>query len=627
MRYRVAIAVPSDPSPGHGVSRWANTWAAAVLAALLAAAPVYASGLLRTDSRTPYVHRLTLYDKDGDAISPEDEPANPYAPARTCGRCHPYDDISHGWHFNAKLPQGRAGEPWIFVDERIGVQLPLSVRGWPGTFAPSELAVTPWKFVQLFGRHYPGGGMGEMFSEKPADPKARWSISGALQIDCMLCHSAGPWYDACERAHQIERQNFRWVPTAASGVGIVRGDARKVPDNYSPFMPTAAQSFPAVTYNAGRFDANERVLFPIDRAPSSKRCYFCHTVRQAGRDSKFPAERDVHLAAGLKCADCHWNRIDHRIVRGYEGEADERRDPDLASFTCRGCHLGTKTQGNLAGNHFGAPRPRHAGLPRLHLEKLACTTCHAGPRPAPRAGRVQTSMAHKLGLPEVNRTDRDPPRIIAPVFVKTDDGKIEPRRIVWPSFWGVLKHGKVVPIPLSRVREAAKKGASAQGSESRELHKEFVIRMFASLTNAADKGDEVVYVRGGRLYRRTNNGKLVSAKHVAAKPYTWPLAHEVRPARQALGAKSCMECHSFDSPFFFSFIAADSGAPDGAEAGEHMYRYERIDPSFIRAAAVGAMLHHLFLSVLVLSTVVVCTVLIRHGVGALAAVVRIGTIR
>ena len=43
-----------------------------------------------------------------------------------------------------------------------------------------------------------------------------------------------------------------------------------------------------------------------------------------------------------------------------------------------------------------------------------------------------------------------------------------------------------------------------------------------------------------------------------AQPYLWPIAHDVRPATQALGAKGCQECHSTDAAVFFGKVAVDS---------------------------------------------------------------------
>lgn len=151
--------------------------------------------LLKTDSRAPYVHRLTLYDHDGKVIDPNSREPVPYSPAMTCGKCHPYGQIAHGWHFNARdqdVPGGRRGEPWLLVDPQTGTVLPISGRRWPGTYSPEQIGLTNWQFVLKFGAHTPGGGYGE--PDKPTldkSPEAlRWAISGQLEIDCLFCHSA-----------------------------------------------------------------------------------------------------------------------------------------------------------------------------------------------------------------------------------------------------------------------------------------------------------------------------------------------------------------------------------------------------------------------------------------------------
>ncbi|GAG28266.1 unnamed protein product, partial [marine sediment metagenome] len=198
--------------------------------------------LLKSDSQAPYVHRITLYDHEGAVIDPTDELAGPYSPRTTCAKCHDYGAISAGWHFNALLstiPPGRPGEPWLLVDPLTGTQLPISGREWPGTLTPEEIGLTRWQFVLRFGRHLPGGGYGEPSDEEIANsPQAvRWGISGKLEIDCMFCHSADFRHDPAEAARQIEAENFKWAPTAALGLAVVRGEARKAPDDWDPLMP------------------------------------------------------------------------------------------------------------------------------------------------------------------------------------------------------------------------------------------------------------------------------------------------------------------------------------------------------------------------------------------------------
>ncbi|MDH4271062.1 MAG: hypothetical protein OEW18_03695, partial [Candidatus Aminicenantes bacterium] len=67
----------------------------------------------------------------------------------------------------------------------------------------------------------------------------------------------------------------------------------------------------------------------------------------------------------------------------------------------------------------------------------------------------------------------------------------------------------------------------------------------------AGKRGESVYISGGKLFRLDKSGGLEAVDDDTAGPVTWPLAHEVRPARQSLGINGCKDCHRFGSPFLF----------------------------------------------------------------------------
>ena len=521
------------------------------------AQPEAPPGALRTDSRARYVHRITLYDREGQAIDPTDELAPPYSPKMTCGKCHAVGSVARGWHFNAPLdehagggPAGRAGEPWLSWDEASRALTPLSGRHWPGVKAPREAGLSAWEFTLRFGRHTPGGGYGDLPAEAVAasDESRRWEISGPLEIDCLFCHSADNQHDPAEAARQIEKQNFQWAPTAALGLGVIRGEARHVPDDYNPFAPPnpdfPEQALPTVRYDLSRFDADQRVLFNLTRRPPVERCYFCHTTRAVGPQAapRWQAPADVHIAAGMLCVDCHRNDIGHQITRGYPQEVNERGDAAIWALTCEGCHLGAALHATPAGGvreslppdraeaaaqrpesaqaaaprpewalggAFAAPRPEHRGLPPVHFEKLTCTACHSGPWPAAYATRVQTSMAHGLGLPRKERTDDEAPEIVAPIFARDAQGRIGPQRMVWPQGAG----------------DGAAEGSEKDGDQGAERD--------------ADAGDST-----------------------APAPYLWPLAHDVRPAAQSLGVRGCADCHAADAPLFFGAVAArDDGSP------------------------------------------------------------------
>src|SRR3990172_3464015 len=138
------------------------------------------------------VHLLKLYDEFVHVIKLDDRPVFPFSPKQTCRKCHDYEKIRRGWHFNAAdsgVAAGRPGEPWIFVDRMAAIQIPLSQRGWRGTYSPSAVGLASFKFLTTFGRHLPGGGVGENESAQELNDYMRWQFSGNIEVNCQSCHN------------------------------------------------------------------------------------------------------------------------------------------------------------------------------------------------------------------------------------------------------------------------------------------------------------------------------------------------------------------------------------------------------------------------------------------------------
>ncbi len=409
-------------------------------------------------NRTRAVHTIPLYDDEYNEIRPDDYMAKPFSTRNTCGDCHDYDKIGMGWHFNASqniTDPGRPGEPWVLVDESAGVQLPLSYRGWAGTWKPQDIGMTEWDFLKEFGRHMPGGDVGDKEEPEP-NTKARWDISGKAEINCLACHNDSSRQSQSEWAIQIGRENFRWAATGASGLGIVQNMASRLPDYYDLVngfnKDNSYAAVPEVKYQASNFDAKNRVFFDVNRNGKDNRCYYCHSSvpKNVAPEKIWAWDGDVHLLAGLTCTDCHRNGLDHTISRGYEGQS---KDPAYSTLTCRGCHLGD-TSGKafeFMGGRMAAPRPLHRGLPPVHLEKMTCTACHSGFLPGDKTERIRTARANRLGIHGRAQWDTEVPYIMAPVFVRQEQGKIEPHEVMWPAFWGSMKGDKVTPLGLEVV--------------------------------------------------------------------------------------------------------------------------------------------------------------------------------
>ncbi|MCK4755215.1 MAG: hypothetical protein KAS58_08270, partial [Calditrichia bacterium] len=284
-------------------------------------------GDISDGSRTTPVHLIKLIDQDSSVIWVDESPLMPFSTQKTCGACHNYQIISTGWHFNAgdsSAVSGRPGQPWIYADPYSATQIPLSLRDWPGTFKPEQIGMNNFSFIATFGRHMPGGGVGEKEESQSLDMYWRWQVSGEFEINCLSCHDAERSHDQSLYAVQVMRENFRWAATASSGFASVQGTAKDLPDTYDIYsgtVPDQPQVIPPqVTYQLQRFNKKSEVFFDITRKIPVDRCYFCHSTKSIDpeKPERWEYDEDVHLKAGMLCVDCHRHGLDHQMIRGYE---------------------------------------------------------------------------------------------------------------------------------------------------------------------------------------------------------------------------------------------------------------------------------------------------------------------
>jgi hypothetical protein len=642
----------TDKRAAGSANRW--QWFAAASLAVLVALPILAAETPKEDaapakavekskdvpgSRSAYIHRLPLMDIQDppQAVNPSGEMPLPFSFRATCNKCHPYELVSRGWHFNAmdpKTPPGRPGEPWFVCDATSGTQLPISYRKWPDTWRPDDVGIKPWGFIQTFGHHLPGGGPGE--AETVDDPNARWGVSGKLEINCQACHSGDPEYDQINYFIQIGMQNFMWAPSDVCGFASVTGQAAKMPGTYMPLVgpedERMAKQAPAVRYDKSKFNSKGQVYFNIPYRAPAERCYFCHSSREVGKNSPelWKTDVDVHLKAGMACADCHRNGLDHAIRRGYEGEPGND-DPRLATLTCRGCHLGDQSAAagpNTMGGRLGAPVPQHVGLPTIHLENLACTTCHSGPIPQAESVRVQTSRAHALEFQGDFRGDDALPYIQNPVYVRrADDGKIGPERAVWPAFWARVENHKVSPLPADDVYKTAKvefdkKAPDQTGSK---LSRKKIAAVLAVLAEDTSVKGEPVYVAAGKVWHAggADIEPLSDPEATkAAEPAMWPIGHDVRPKGRSLGSGGCNDCHTDTSPIFFGKVTAEAPADLGEPVVIPMYEFLGKDPTELKAWAMSYQFRPMFKVVGFATAGLMATVLLAYLLTGMVSLAR-----
>lgn len=637
-----------------------------------------------SDSMKSYVHWIDLYDENNQRIDPADNP-RPYSPEKTCGRCHDFKTIAHGWHFNAALlpatadsaktgddsgtyseassddrplgENGRAGQPLFWNDSRTGTYLPLSYRGWEGSHHPADLGLSNWQIAAKLGGYLPGMSPDVSYAPvKPAEGEAvsvhdpsfstdRSHITGPLTIDCLLCHHRpGSEYSPFVWTEQIAEQNFAYAPTAALGLGVVTGGMRRLKDDFDPQAEGAADLLPKVEYEPSKFRSDGKVFVDLVRRPTNDACYYCHTEMssQSPLGNRWLHDQDVHLRSGMLCVDCHRNGLDHQTVRGFEHELHPS-EQSVSTLSCKGCHMGQEGSDPLAGaGRLGAPKPAHRGLPPIHFEKMSCTSCHSGSALAEEVPRQIHSIAHRLGE-HVKRTGDELPAIHASVMLPVDAqshvrlkqdgaGLYTPHHVMWPSYWAVVKQGQVtalnpeqayellrrplrvrrdfmeelsdVKLSLSQRREilgddraarqrpeqltdSQRELLEAAEAEQRDLQVNERISAALEEIEANFPDSQAVLISGGTGIIRDADGNLAEmpAEQLgeAAEPYSWPVAHAVRPARQSLGIQGCQECHSDDSPFFFASIQPLGVVPEQQTQRLAVHQLQHVDTQRLAA--------------------------------------------
>lgn len=540
-----------------------------------AAAGIGRAQHILTGSQATYLHRIQLFDENKQLITPESKV--PYSTKNTCGKCHDYNAISHGWHFQAGLYEKnetdsadipadkRPGEPFFVTEPISRTQIPVSYRDWAKQtgLTPDAVGLKPFDFALGFASHHPGGGMLE-FSKLDDDGKpvrhkgGDWDKTGVLEIDCLMCHLRHN-YSAETRGLQIDYKNFKWAATAAAGLGNVKGEAGSAQQaaaaDFDPMdlsaAAAAATSGPSVEviYDAGKFDQGNYVTLDVTRHVPNSNCLFCHYTRQreTPEDVSHHRIRDIHFAAGLLCTDCHKNDIHHRITRGNGSAADLARSPDNATLTCQGCHY----EGRAC-----APKDDHPGLPAFHLQEITCTACHSGFEAGDVVAGQLTAIAHKLGLSTEKDIPGRLPRMYGPIWKRSiTDDKIRLYRYVYPRWYGTKGDKGITALPIDAVTKAVKSAADAVKDDNEDGEKEVdtdaeIAAVLKALASAAGEKAKPVLVGRGGVYELEGEDKVTWTPHSIGEPYSWPLAHPVKPRGESLGSGGCTDCHDAHEPFY-----------------------------------------------------------------------------
>ncbi|HPI71945.1 MAG TPA: cytochrome c3 family protein [bacterium] len=596
-----------------------------------------------------------LYDEQGEIINPVLSPniSQPYSPRQTCGKCHDYEKITQGYHFQ----QGKDEVAPAFMQERYRwVTSPGNYGGNWCSPAPlyrslalkknekaRQIDMTSFEFITATcGYCHPGGGPAELdregnrYDQHMADPsssmtpggdngldgdyyKAFWSETGVLEADCMLCHL--PEYNQKERQHQIDLWNFRWAATAGARLAKVEGSIK----DKKPVT---------LVYDLSLFDAEGRLSAHLVREPRNETCLTCHAKPQwKKRGANFTSRSDVHMKAGLKCVDCHAagsaaadplirGKEEHQFGKGDDPSGHVRDDLDNTMRDCADCHL---------DGYLNAPRPKHAWLPPLHLNKIACETCHIpergfksamvqvsdaynpGPKISPPAKHIWTFYDANLQywnhygeLAQFSVADK-PVVPYRPVLARYKD-KIYPVNRVHSAWPGIEEEGKPglnqpfmrdvfamwqrhlkdpLQFPLlEKIRDDNGDGMP-EVNRDEEIDAMIVsLRGYLQQTGFDLSGKRVVWVNNDLVYYSAGEHRKLAKETFEASPYAsvYKYSHDVYPAQAALGVNGCMDCHSTRSGFFTAPVVHYPFADEGKPVYTAQYRLMGLSPWAVYAS-------------------------------------------
>ena len=205
-------------------------------------------------------------------------------------------------------------------------------------------------------------------------------------------------------------------------------------------------------------------------------------------------------------------------------------------------------------------------------------------------------------------------------------GKIATHKLIWPAFWGTLIEENVTPVDLEDVQQTVGEVFAQieiqRSGDWPSLTKEHIAEALASLQKTVE--GKAVYISGGKLYSLDDSGKLREQEgHPAAQPYLWPIAHDVRPAAQSLGIRSCGDCHSTDAPFFFGEVAIESSVVAERDSVKKMVEFQDIDAFYAWAFAFSFVFRPWLKVVALGSCAVLAVVLLLYALRALACIVKV----
>jgi methanogenesis multiheme c-type cytochrome len=244
--------------------------------------------------------------------------------------------------------------------------------------------------------------------------------------------------------------------------------------------------------------------------PTIAQCVKCHVKDYAKRGDMFDEDHDIHLEVGMRCHDCHErltdSHSDHQFAKGYA--IDTTEDTMEGTLTCLKCH---------------EERPHYKVdegeiLDSKHVNKIACVTCHTGPRP----GKAIKSRTWN----EFTKDGNPVTKMKSPGWIPNHKWYTGKKLGHLPILGSTDLMAKIYPFNVIEVTWFIE----TSGSELDDV-------IIVPEVKAADaNNDKVTTVEEMRKYQK---GKYSDATLVS-REFNFSVSHSIVPSQKAF---NCFDCH------------------------------------------------------------------------------------
>ncbi len=249
--------------------------------------------------------------------------------------------------------------------------------------------------------------------------------------------------------------------------------------------------------------------------PKVAQCLKCHQRYDTlKRGDVFDEDHDVHLAVGMRCHDCHQrltdSHSDHQFAKGYA--IDTTEDTVKGTLTCLKCHEERP--------HYKADEGEI--LDSKHVNKIACVTCHTGPRPGEAIRSITWNKFTKDGGPIIEKR--------APEWIPTHKWyvgkKLGPYAVLGPT----ELMARIYPFNVITATWFIERGDAG--------FNEIICVPEVKAADADNDGETTV-----EEMRKYQRGKYSDATLVT-KEFNFSVTHSIVPSENAFG---CFDCHGEDA--------------------------------------------------------------------------------